>query len=111
MIVQVAQRRHLDLAIEVPASELGPVASNEMWEEIYKRIAELVLQHRSTLIFVNTRRLAERVAHHLRGILGDDAVASHHGSLSRLRRLAVEVETQSRRSPRAGRYGFTGTWN
>ncbi len=95
VIVQVAQRRHLDLAIEAPASELGPVASNEMWEEIYKRIAELVQQHRSTLIFVNTRRLAERVAHHLRAILGEDAVASHHGSLSRLRRLAVESKLKA----------------
>ncbi|MGC1597758.1 MAG: DEAD/DEAH box helicase, partial [Candidatus Acidiferrales bacterium] len=95
VIVQVAQRRHLDLAIEVPASELGPVASNEMWEELYKRIAELVLQNRSTLIFVNTRRLAERVAHHLRAILGEDAVASHHGSLSRLRRLAVESKLKA----------------
>ena len=89
-IVQIAQRRELDLAVEVPASELGPVASNEMWEEVYKRIAELVRQHRSTLVFVNTRRLAERVAHNLAPLLGADAVASHHGSLSRQRRLAVE---------------------
>ncbi|HEV2182061.1 MAG TPA: DEAD/DEAH box helicase, partial [Candidatus Acidoferrales bacterium] len=89
-IVQVAQRREFDLAVEVPASELGPVASNEMWEEVYSRIAELVQQHRSTLIFVNTRRLAERVAHNLARLLGEDAVASHHGSLSRQRRLAVE---------------------
>src|SRR5271170_2217329 len=94
-IVQVSQRRHLDLAVEVPASELGPVASNEMWEEIYKRIADLVLANRSTLIFVNTRRLAERVGHHLAAILGQDAVASHHGSLSRLRRLAVEGKLKS----------------
>lgn len=89
-IVQIAQRREFDLTVEVPASELGPVASNEMWEEIYRRIAELVQQHRSTLIFVNTRRLAERVAHNLARLLGEDAVASHHGSLSRQRRLAVE---------------------
>ena len=89
-IVQIAQRREFDLAVEVSASELGPVASNEMWEEIYTRIAALVQQHRSTLIFVNTRRLAERVAHDLARLLGDDAVASHHGSLSRQRRLAVE---------------------
>ena len=94
-IVQISQRRHLDLAIEVPASELGPVASNEMWEEIYKRIADLVLANRSTLIFVNTRRLAERVGHHLAAILGQDAVASHHGSLSRARRLAVEGKLKS----------------
>ena len=95
VIVQVAQRKELDLALEVPASELGPVASNQMWEEIYKRIAELVGQHRSTLIFVNTRRLAERVAHHLRALLGEDAVCSHHGSLSRLRRLAVESKLKA----------------
>jgi ATP-dependent Lhr-like helicase len=94
-IVQVSQRRHLDLAVEVPASELGPVASNEMWDEIYKRISDLVLANRSTLIFVNTRRLAERVGHHLASILGPDAVASHHGSLSRQRRLAVEGKLKS----------------
>ena len=89
-IVQVAQRRELDLAVEVPGSELGPVTSHDMWDEIYKRLAELVQQHRSTLVFVNTRRLAERVAHNLSPLLGHDAVASHHGSLSRLKRLAVE---------------------
>jgi len=94
-IVQISQRRHLDLSVEVPASELGPVASNEMWDEIYKRIAGLVLEHRSTLIFVNTRRLAERVGHHLAAILGQDVVASHHGSLSRQRRLAVEGKLKS----------------
>src|ERR1035437_7884299 len=94
-IVQIAQRRQLDLAVEVPASELGPVASNEMWEETYKRIADLVQQHRSTLVFVNTRRLAERVGHNLAGLLGSDAVASHHGSLSRQRRLTVEGKLKS----------------
>ncbi len=65
VIVQIAQRREFDLAVEVPPSELGPVASNEMWDEIYQRIGALVQSHRSTLIFVNTRRLAERVAHNL----------------------------------------------
>jgi ATP-dependent Lhr-like helicase len=90
VIVQIGHRRQLDLAIEVPGSELGPVASNEMWGEIYDRIATLAAQHRSTLIFVNTRRLAERVAHHLGERLGKDAVASHHGSLSRKLRLAAE---------------------
>src|SRR5438067_13692240 len=69
---------------------LGPVASNELWEEMYQRICELVLQHRSTLVFVNTRRLAERVSHHLAEILGDDSVAAHHGSLSRKLRLNAE---------------------
>src|SRR6202034_1154596 len=89
-IVHVAQGRKLNLGVEVPGGELGPVASNEMWDEIYERIADLVRHHRSTLVFVNTRRLAERVGHHLAAILGADAVASHHGSLSRQRRLAVE---------------------
>ncbi len=89
-IVQIGHRREMDLAIEVPSSELGSVASNEMWGEIYDRIAQLANQHSSTLIFVNTRRLAERVAHHLAERLGRDAVASHHGSLSRKLRLAAE---------------------
>jgi ATP-dependent Lhr-like helicase len=90
IIVQIGHRRELDLAIEVPGSELGPVASNEMWGEIYDRVAALATQHRSTLIFVNTRRLAERMAHHLGERLGQDAVATHHGSLSRKLRLAAE---------------------
>jgi ATP-dependent Lhr-like helicase len=89
-IVQISPRRELDLAVEVPSSELGPVASNEMWGEIYDRIAGLATQHRSTLIFVNTRRLAERMAHHLGERLGKDAVAAHHGSLSRKLRLGAE---------------------
>jgi ATP-dependent Lhr-like helicase len=95
ILVHIPQRREIDLAVEVPASELGPVASNEMWEEIYARIASLVGKNRSTLIFVNTRRLAERVAHHLAILLGEGAVASHHGSLSRHRRLAVEAKLKA----------------
>ncbi len=90
VIVDVGHRRKLDLAVEVPASELGPVASNEMWGEIYDRIAELALQHRSTLVFVNTRRLAERVALHLGERIGEELVAAHHGSLARKLRLAAE---------------------
>jgi ATP-dependent Lhr-like helicase len=89
-IVDIGHRREIDLKIEVPNSELGPVASNEMWGEIYDRIAELVQAHRSTLVFVNTRRLAERVAHHLAERLGEEVVAAHHGSLSRKLRLAAE---------------------
>jgi ATP-dependent Lhr-like helicase len=89
-VVQIGHRRELDLGIEVPASELGPVASNEMWAEIYDRIATLATQHRSTLIFVNTRRLAERMSHHLAERLGSDAIAAHHGSLSRKLRLVAE---------------------
>jgi len=90
VIVQVDPRRELDLAVEVPGSELSAVASNEMWDEIYDRIAALATEHRSTLVFVNTRRLAERMAHHLAERLGKDAVAAHHGSLSRKLRLVSE---------------------
>ena len=90
VIVNIGHRREMDLAVEVPASEVGAVASNEMWGELYDRIAMLAQQHRSTLIFVNTRRLAERVSHHLGERLGSDAVAAHHGSLSRKLRLAAE---------------------
>ncbi|HVO60612.1 MAG TPA: DEAD/DEAH box helicase [Terriglobales bacterium] len=95
IIVNIGHKRQLDLAIEVPASELGPVASNEMWDEIYDRIAQLVRQHRSTLVFVNTRRLAERVAHNLAEKLGEEAVAAHHGSLSRKLRLAAEKKLKN----------------
>ena len=90
VIINVGHKRPMDIAIEVPASQLGPVASNEMWDEIYERISELVRQHRSTLVFVNTRRLAERVAHNLAERLGEEAVAAHHGSLSRKLRLNAE---------------------
>jgi len=93
--VNIGHRRELDLAVETPASQLGPVASNEMWDEIYDRIAELVRQHRSTLVFVNTRRLAERVAHNLAERLGEEAVAAHHGSLSRKLRLAAEKKLKN----------------
>ncbi|HTK94973.1 MAG TPA: DEAD/DEAH box helicase, partial [Terriglobales bacterium] len=90
VVVNIGHKRTLDLQIEVPPSEMGPVASNDMWGEIYDRIVELVRQHRSTLLFVNTRRLAERVAHNLGERLGEDAVAAHHGSLSRKLRLEAE---------------------
>ncbi|MFI5115272.1 MAG: DEAD/DEAH box helicase [Terriglobales bacterium] len=89
-VVNIGHRRKLDLAVEVPPSELGPIASNEMWGEIYDRIAELALQHRSTLVFVNTRRLAERVALHLGERIGEELVAAHHGSLARKLRLNAE---------------------
>ena len=90
VIVNVGHKRTLDLGVEVPSSELGPVASNEMWDEIYERIVQLVNAHRSTLVFVNTRRLAERISHHLGERLGEENVAAHHGSLSRKLRLEAE---------------------
>ena len=90
VVVDVGHKRKLDLAIEVPPMPLGPVASNEMWDTIYDRLVELVRQHRSTLVFVNTRRMAERIAHQLGERIGEENVAAHHGSLSRKLRLAAE---------------------
>jgi ATP-dependent Lhr-like helicase len=90
VIVNIGHRRKLDVAVEVPSMPLGPVASNEMWDEVYNRLVTLVEQHRSTLVFVNTRRMAERVAHHLGERIGEENVAAHHGSLSRKLRLAAE---------------------
>jgi ATP-dependent helicase Lhr and Lhr-like helicase len=90
VIVNIGHKRTLDLAVEVPGMPLGPVASNEMWDEVYNRLVTLVEQHRSTLVFVNTRRMAERVAHNLGERIGEENVAAHHGSLSRKLRLAAE---------------------
>ncbi len=89
-VVQVGHRRAMDLAVEVPRDELGAVATNEAWGEIYDRIAALALENRTTLVFVNTRKLAERVAHNLSQRLGETAVLPHHGSLSRQLRLEAE---------------------
>ncbi|HET6148340.1 MAG TPA: DEAD/DEAH box helicase [Polyangia bacterium] len=89
-VVDVGQRRDLDLGIEVLRDELGAVCTNEQWTEIYDRLADLARAHRSTLVFVNTRRLVERVAHALGERLGEAAVAAHHGSLSRERRHKAE---------------------
>jgi len=95
MIVDVGHLRELDLAIETPKTPLSAVCSNEQWKEVYERVAELIRQHRSTLIFVNTRRMAERVTHQLSELVGDDAVASHHGSLSKKIRQEVESRLKS----------------
>jgi ATP-dependent Lhr-like helicase len=89
-IVQVGQHRVLDLSIEVPGEELGSVATNAIWDDIYDRMAELALEHRSTLVFVNTRAMVERLAFCLGERLGTENVAAHHGSLSRKLRLEAE---------------------
>ena len=89
-IVNVGHKREIDLKIEVPNQELGPVASNEMWDELYDRIVQLAQEHRSTLVFCNTRRLVERMSHALAGKMGEENVAAHHGSLSRKLRLNAE---------------------
>ena len=94
-IVNIGHRREMELTVEVPRDELGPVASNEMWAEIYDRVAQLILTHRTTLVFVNTRRLSERVAHALAERLGENFVLPHHGSLSRALRLDAEARLKS----------------
>ncbi|MDF0674997.1 MAG: DEAD/DEAH box helicase [Nitrospira sp.] len=97
-IIDVGHKRQMDLAVEVPKDELSAVATNAVWADIYDRVAELVRQHRTTLVFVNTRRLAERVSHYLEerlSDLGPDAVAAHHGSLSRQIRLSAEEQLKS----------------
>ena len=89
-VIDIGHRRKMELSVEVPGDELGPVASNEMWGEIYDRICELIGAHRTTLVFVGTRRMAERVTFALTQRLGPDVVLAHHGSLSRPARFVAE---------------------
>src|SRR6266700_1078977 len=89
-IIDIGHRRELELGIELPGSPLEAVLSNEVWEEVYRRLAELIQAHRTTLVFTNTRRMAERVTHHLSELLGADTITSHHGSLSAKLRLDAE---------------------
>jgi ATP-dependent Lhr-like helicase len=88
-IVDSGHTRRLDLAVELPESPLQAVMSGEVWDELYDRLAQLIREHKTTLIFVNTRRLAERVARHLGERIGDENIAAHHGSLAREQRLAA----------------------
>ena len=89
-IVDSGHRRERDLALDLPDSPLEAVMSAEVWEQVHRRLAALVEQHRTTLIFVNTRRLAERVTRRLSELLGDANVAAHHGSLAKEQRLDAE---------------------
>jgi ATP-dependent helicase Lhr and Lhr-like helicase len=89
-VIDVGHRRAMEISVEVPSDELGPVASKETWGEIYDRVAEQIRRHRTTLIFVGTRRMSERVAFALNERLGDGFVMPHHGSLSRETRFGVE---------------------
>jgi ATP-dependent Lhr-like helicase len=89
-IIQVGQRRELDIAIEVPSDELSSVTNTGMWSEIFDKLAAHTQNHRSTLVFVNTRRLVEKIAFELAGRIGPEYVAAHHGSLSRTLRLDAE---------------------
>ncbi|GAB3022668.1 DEAD/DEAH box helicase [Oleiagrimonas citrea] len=90
VIVDVGYTRERDLALELPPLPLDAVMSGDAWTLVYHRIANLVESHRTTLVFVNTRRMAERTARALAERLGEDAVAAHHGSLSKEHRLAAE---------------------
>src|SRR6266700_3688775 len=94
-IIDTGHTRKLDLGIEIPSSPLEAVMSNEVWEEIYDRITALIREHKTTLVFVNTRRMAERVARHLGDRLGDENVTAHHGSLARELRLSAEQRLKS----------------
>ena len=89
-IVDTGHARTVDLGVQMPQQELGPIATHELWAETLDSVADMVRRHSTTLVFVNTRRLAERVAHQLSVRLGEDVVATHHGSLSRTTRLAAE---------------------
>jgi ATP-dependent helicase Lhr and Lhr-like helicase len=89
-VVQIGQRRTMDLAIEVPDDELSSVASNAIWDSIFDRMAFLAMEHRSTLVFVNTRKMTERLAFALSARIGEENVAAHHGSLSRKLRFEAE---------------------
>lgn len=89
-IINIGHARQLNLYIEVPRTPLAAVTANTVWDEIYDRIAALAQEHRSILVFVNTRKLSERLAHHLGERIGSELVAAHHGSLSRKLRLEAE---------------------
>ena len=90
LIVDTGRARTVDLAIQLPQLEMGPIATHELWADTLDAITRLVEEHKKTLVFVNTRRLVERVSHQLSARMGDDAVVAHHGSLSRATRLAAE---------------------
>jgi len=90
VIVDAGHRRALDVGIEIIEDEIGAVCTNEQWAEIYDRLAELIRAHKTTLVFTSTRRLVERIAHHLAERLGEQEVAPHHGSLSKKTRLDAE---------------------
>jgi ATP-dependent Lhr-like helicase len=94
-IVNVGHRREMELSVEVPSDELGPVASKEMWGEIYDRVAAEIRNHKTTLVFVGTRRMSERVAFALNERLGAGFVMPHHGSLAREMRFDVERRLRS----------------
>src|SRR5205814_334232 len=94
-LVDVGHRREMDLAVVVPPSPLSTVCSHEQWDDIYQQVASLINQHRTTLVFVNTRKLAERITARLTEVMGEDLVTCHHSSLSKQRRLDAEHRLKS----------------
>jgi ATP-dependent Lhr-like helicase len=94
-VVDCGHRRAMDLELELPGSPLEAVMSAEVWAEVYDRLAQLIEQSTTTLIFVGNRRLAERLCRQLGERLGEDRVAAHHGSLSRDTRLSAEARLKS----------------
>ena len=95
VVVDTGSRRNIDLSVELPEQELGPIATHEIWGETLDAIAGLTETHAITLVFVNTRRLVERVAHQLTSRLGEEAVVAHHGSLSRATRWDAEQKLKN----------------
>ena len=95
LIVDTGHARHMKLGIRLPSAELGPIATHEIWGQTLDAIMGLTADHDTTLVFVNTRRLVERVAHQLSLRMGEDAVVAHHGSLSRATRLAAEEKLKN----------------
>ncbi len=89
-IIDTGHHRTRDLALEIPASPLEALMSGDVWEQVYDRLSELVAAHRTTLIFVNTRRMAERATRQLSQRLGENQVTAHHGSLAKEQRLDAE---------------------
>jgi ATP-dependent helicase Lhr and Lhr-like helicase len=94
-IIDRGHRRKMDLQVEMPDMELGPIATLELWDETVSRIAHLVLENQTTLVFVNTRRLVERVSYQLSQKIGEEKIVAHHGSLSRKTRMKAEERLKS----------------
>jgi ATP-dependent Lhr-like helicase len=94
-IVDAGRKQPLDVAIEVPREPLSAVASREAWKDVHERLGALIHEHKTTLVFVPSRRMCERVAHDLEQLLGKGMVAAHHGALAKRTRLGVERKLQS----------------
>jgi ATP-dependent Lhr-like helicase len=89
-IIDIGHQRRRELSIEVPDSPLAAIMSNEVWQQVYDRLVDLIKAHRTTLVFVNTRRMAERVAHELSERIADGSITAHHGSMAKEQRLSAE---------------------